>query len=81
MTITGFIGTYGDGSEAKIDAHGNNVAFACKQCGHPILAVAREHQRGSSPKNPAVCNGCSEKYIIEVRESSEKIVIYSASEL
>lgn len=81
MTITGFIGVYGNGEIAKIDAHGNNIAFLCNKCRHPVLAIAREHQRGSSLKNPATCLGCSEDFIIEVRESTKKVVIYNASEI
>lgn len=40
------------------DAFGNNVAFRCPDCGHPVLAVIREHQRGASPANPAKCRHC-----------------------
>jgi predicted RNA-binding Zn-ribbon protein involved in translation (DUF1610 family) len=80
MTITGFIGIYSDGLPAKIDAHGNNVAFACPSCGHPVLAIAREHQRGYAANNPAVCAGCGERLVIEVRESTKKVVIHRASE-
>ena len=81
MTITGFIGVYGNGDIAKIDAHGNNAAFLCNKCGHPVLAIPREHQRGSSPDKPATCLGCGEAFIIEAREASKKVVIYNASEL
>ncbi len=81
MTITGFIGVYGNGDTAKIDAHGNNAAFLCNNCGHPVLAIAREHQRGSSVNKPATCLGCGEEFIIEPKESSQKVVIYNVSEL
>ncbi|MBU2568502.1 MAG: hypothetical protein KJ725_00445 [Gammaproteobacteria bacterium] len=80
MTITGFKGMYGNGEIAKIDAYGNNAAILCNKCGHPVLAIAREHQRGSSIDKPATCLGCGEDFFIEVRESSKKVVIYNASE-
>lgn len=80
MTITGFTGIYSDGSLAKIDAQGNNAAFLCVGCGYPVLAIAREHQRGSSTKNPAVCQGCSEQYVIEIRATTEEVVIFRVSE-
>lgn len=80
-TITGFIGVYSDGSVAKVDAHGNNVAFACPVCEHPVLAIARQHQRGSSMNKPAVCNGCGEKLVVEPREGAKKVVIYRVQEL
>lgn len=81
MTITGFTGVYGNGDLAKIDTHGNNAAFLCNKCGNPVLAIAREHQRGSSPNKPAICLGCGEEFIMEARESSKKVVIYNVSEL
>ena len=81
MTITGFIGTYRNGVSAQIDAHGNNAAFLCNKCDHPVLAIAREHQRGSSTKNPAICLGCGERFIIEPQESTKNIIISNISEL
>jgi len=81
MTVTDFTGTYGNGDSAKIDAHGNNVAFLCNKCGYPVLAVVREHQRGSSIKKPAVCNGCGEGFVIEAREATQKVIIYNLIDL
>ena len=40
------------------DAFGNNVAFSCPKCGHPMLAIMRKSQRGSDVNNPAVCRAC-----------------------
>jgi len=77
MTVTGYIGVYSNGNEAEIDAHGNNVAFSCNVCGHPVLAVAREHQRGYSSENPAICKKCNAQYFIEVRETTEKVIIHN----
>ncbi len=81
MTVTDFSGCYGNGDAANVDAFGNNVAFLCNKCGHPVLAVVRKDQRGNSIKNPAVCRECGEEFVIEGRETTEKIVIYNASEL
>ena len=80
-TVTGFIGVYSDGTSAKLDAHGNNVAFSCQNCSYPVLAVARDNQRGFSQKNPSICRGCGECYVIELREELQKIVVYKANEL
>ena len=79
MTVTDFSGIYGNGDIANIDAHGNNVAFLCNKCGHPVLAIAREHQRGSSINKPATCLGCGEDFIIEAIEATKIVVINSAS--
>jgi hypothetical protein len=48
------------GEWALCDAHGNNVAFTCKMCGHPMLAVIlpEQNRHGSTPENPAECRHC-----------------------
>jgi len=51
-TVTDFHCTDEGGLRVLCDAHGNNVAFRCQGCGGPVLAVIREHQRGSHPDNP-----------------------------
>jgi len=81
VTVTGFAGIYGDGDGdiAKIDAFGNNVAFLCNKCGHPVLAVVRENQRGSSRNNPAVCKACNDEFVIKANETKRSIVIYNVS--
>lgn len=65
-----------NGEEIKADAHGNNVAFCCMDCGHPILAIALENQRGSDEEHPAECKGCGAKYFLDVREGSEKLYVH-----
>lgn len=57
-TITNFVCVDESGTEIPCDAFGNNVALSCPNCGHPILAIVRENQRGSHAKNPAVCRRC-----------------------
>jgi hypothetical protein len=48
------------GDRVLCDAYGNNVAFKCKMCGHPMLAIVlpKQNRRGSTPNNPAVCRHC-----------------------
>jgi uncharacterized protein with PIN domain len=75
-TITDFAVVGEDGFPVAADPHGNNVAFRCIGCGGPVLAVARENQRGSSTENPAVCRGCHSRYWIEVREQESTVVLH-----
>jgi predicted RNA-binding Zn-ribbon protein involved in translation (DUF1610 family) len=48
------------GERVICDPYGNNVAFKCKKCGHPMLAIVlpKQNRRGSTPDNPAVCRHC-----------------------
>ncbi|OUS25554.1 hypothetical protein A9Q99_21085 [Gammaproteobacteria bacterium 45_16_T64] len=75
MKITGFIALDEEGSALLADAHGNNVAFNCLSCGHPILAIARDHQRGFSEASPADCKGCQQKHFLDVRPEMEKFYV------
>ncbi|MCQ3827857.1 hypothetical protein HXX02_00205 [Microbulbifer elongatus] len=79
--ITDYLVISGDGAELKADPFGESLAFACGDCGHPVVAVAEKGQRGSSIENSSVCRGCWQHYVVEVRESVEKIVVYRAHEL
>ena len=76
MKITDFMVMDGDGNEVKSDAHGNNIAFLCSSCGHPVLAVALENQRGSDEEHLANCKGCGVGYFLDVRNNSEKLYIH-----
>ena len=78
MKITGFLVVDSEGEKIKADAHGNNLAFCCKDCGHPILAVALENQRGSDKQHPATCKGCGVGFFMDVRAESETLYIYRA---
>ena len=53
--ITRFRCVDGDGKDVPCAAFGNNVAFDCPKCGYPMLAIVREHQRGSSAAKPTEC--------------------------
>jgi len=70
VKITGFQCVNTDGKTIMADAHGNNLAFSCPKCSHPVLAVIREHQRGSSSSNPTVCKGCASSYWFEVLDGA-----------
>lgn len=67
-TITDFRCVDESGQVVSCDAFGNNVAFGCPGCGHPILSIARKNQRGSSPDRPAACRKCDFRGWVEVRE-------------
>jgi hypothetical protein len=41
-----------------------------------VLAVAREHQRGSSAENPSECRGCHCQYWIEVHEPQSTVILH-----
>lgn len=76
MKITGFLVMDADGEILDADAHGNNLAFCCTQCGHPVLAVALENQRGSDEDHPARCHGCGARYFLDIREWAEKLYVH-----
>ena len=58
--VTGFSLVDENGNRVLADAWVNNVAFKCKMCGHPMLAVIlpEQNQHGSTPENPAECRHC-----------------------
>lgn len=76
MIITDFLVMDGDGIEIEADAYGNNLAFNCPSCGHPVLAITLENQRGSDEQCPATCKGCGDQYFLDVRLRAEKIYIH-----
>lgn len=54
-----------DGKPTKVFAHGNNVAWTCAKCAHPILFVYRQGGYGSIPTNPVQCPECNMRYYLE----------------
>lgn len=76
VRITDFLVMNGDGDRIQADPHGNNVAFNCFDCEHPIVAVALENQRGSDEEHPAVCRGCGAEYFLDPRQGSSKMYIH-----
>jgi transcription elongation factor Elf1 len=77
MKITNFLALDGMGDKILADAHGNNIAFSCFQCDHPVLAVALKNQRGSDEEHPAICKGCGARYFLDVRSHMEKLYVHS----
>jgi predicted RNA-binding Zn-ribbon protein involved in translation (DUF1610 family) len=64
--------------EIKADAFGNNVAFSCPNCGHPVLAIIRDGQRGSK-ENPSHCKGCGNDYVVTADSKKETICVQKAN--
>ena len=54
---------------------GNNVAFQCLECRAPVLAVVREHQRGSSANNPSMCPACKASFWVEAIVPQSRLVV------
>ena len=77
MKITNFLVMDSNGLKIAADPYGNNVAFCCMKCGHPVLAIALEHQRGSDEEHPVTCRTCNSQYFLDVREQAAKLYIHS----
>ena len=77
MKITDFLIMDENGVEIRADAFGNNVAFACSKCGHPVLAISRKNQRGSDQEHPSRCKGCGRGYFLDLRPQSQKLYIHA----
>lgn len=78
MKITDFLTMDMDGVEIPADAHGNNIAFNCMECDHPVLATALDNQRGSDEGHPAKCKGCGKRYFLDVRPQVSKLYVLVA---
>jgi transcription elongation factor Elf1 len=76
MKITDFLTMDMHGDLIQADAHGNNIAFNCFVCGHPVLATARDNQRGHDKEHPSTCKGCGQNYFLDVREHMNKLYIH-----
>lgn len=76
MRVTNFRVENVRGEAINADPFGNNIAFSCFSCKHPVLAIARKYQRGNSKENPAICRGCEARYFIQhIDCESKKVVI------
>lgn len=53
------------GQPTKAMGHGNNVAWVCAKCAHPILFEYRQGGYGSIPTNPVQCPDCGMRYHLE----------------
>jgi DNA-directed RNA polymerase subunit RPC12/RpoP len=70
-----------NGDRALSDAFGNNVAFKCMKCGHPMLAIIlpKQNRHGSTPENPAVCRHCGFRAWL-VAEPAKKLLRLRSSD-
>lgn len=74
--ITNFSASETNGSPVAADAHGNNVAFKCVDCGGPVLAVLLPHQRGSSAQKPTTCRACDASYWVEALVIESRLIVH-----
>ena len=81
MKITDFLVMDSNGDEIPADPYGNNIAFDCGICEHPVLAIALENQRGSDRDHPATCRDCGTAYFLDIRPQARKVYIHSADEI
>ena len=49
----------------RVHFNGNNVAWKCEACGHPILFVYQNGHIGSGPQSLTQCPGCQASYYLE----------------
>lgn len=81
MTITEFLVMDSSGNEIEADAHGDNIAFSCPACEHPVLSSTLDDQPGSDEEHPAECKGCGEQYFLSIRYQSKKLYVLALSEM
>jgi DNA-directed RNA polymerase subunit RPC12/RpoP len=69
------------GDRVLCDAFGNNVAFNCPKCGHPMLAIILPEQNkpGSTPNNAAICRHCDFRVWV-VAEPAKKLLRLQSSD-
>ena len=80
MNITNFIILDSRGDQLASDASGESLAFACPECGHPVIANSKKGKRGSCEDIPSVCKDCNETYFLDIRQRSEKLYVFSVRE-
>ena len=62
-----------DGKLLLTDAFGNNAAFACPECEHPVLlATGDVAKRGLDSSKPSECRKCGKKYKINAIDNKEE---------
>ncbi len=76
MKITGFRCVTRSGTDIPCDAFGNNIAFACQKCSHPVLGIMRKNQRGSDSSHLAECQKCHLKYWLLVDGNRKTISLW-----
>ncbi len=78
LRITNFDVFDENGNVLLADAQGNNIAFNCFECGHPVIAIARDNQKGSDELHPAECKGenCSASFVLQINTNMKKMSIH-----
>jgi len=75
MKITNFECCDAENNTVLVDAHGNNIAFICPDCGHPVLAVMLANQRGSSSEHSTSCKGMNCEFSCWFSVKDNKLII------
>jgi hypothetical protein len=63
----------GQGTDA--DSFGNNIAWKCPSCEHPVLFVCLDNQKGWGQDNWTPCEGCERQYCATGDEQTVTIFI------
>lgn len=79
MTAITGLNAWSECQRVPADAHGNNVAFSCLNCGGPVLATLMPHQRGSSADKPTECRVCSAAFWVEPQLPKYRLLIHRAN--
>ena len=77
MNITDFLTMNSNGDLIQADTKGNNIAFNCIACFHPILASSKDGEPGSHEEHPVTCKGCGQKSFLDVRAHAKKLYIHA----
>ena len=59
------------GEPIAADFYGNNLAFICQNCGHPILAAA-DPSRKYKKSDGTYCINCEHSYSLKWKEDEPK---------
>ena len=76
MTAVIGFNAWSESKPIQADAHGNNVAFSCLDCGSPVLATLLVHQRGSSEDKPTACKVCSSSFWLEPQVPRNRLFVH-----
>ena|ERR1700676_5412709 len=77
--VTDFHCVHERGHDVLCDAYGNNVAFKCPDCSHPMLAIIlpNQNRRGSTPRNPAVCRHCHHLFWVSAEPEKKLLTLHA----
>ena len=74
LTITRIENSHGEAVAAVQD--GNNVAFMCQACGHPVLMSEYMHESGN-----VKCICCGQAYVVEwFKETDNPSIVISLAD-